>query len=220
MDIEQVFGTYVPIRTPALSVAAYERAAKPSAGVLIEHSLSSDRRAEVEEFIHREFLMHFGASVTKFMPRLIALHEPHGEVRAVVGVRGAATERLFLETYTRNPIEQVIAEQLGCAVAREQIVEVGSLACRSGRAAMEIVKAVIPSLIGAGFTWVVFTGADTVRNVFRRLDLRPHPLCSADKTLLGDEQYEWGSYYDYNPIVMAGRLVDGIHAVDTIPGMQ
>ena len=99
-------------------------------------------------------------------------------------------------------------------VARSGIVEVGSLACTGGRAAMEIVAALGPALIADGFSWVVFTGADTVRNVFRRLPLRPIALCIANKSLLGDAQREWGSYYEHNPVVMAGRLADGVGALE------
>jgi len=43
------------------------------------------------------------------MPTLLATYEPNGDVRAAVGIRSAAIERLFLETYTRRPIEDTIA---------------------------------------------------------------------------------------------------------------
>jgi hypothetical protein len=187
---------------------------------LTDHGPGSIGRREVEAFIRDEYRAHFDADVKHFMPRLIALRSGPGILRAVVGCRGAATGALFLETYTRDAIECVIAERLGADVRREQIVEVGSLACRDGRAALEIVRAVIPALIGAGFTWVVFTGADTVRNVFRVLDLVPHALCAADKSLLGAHQDDWGSYYDHHPIVMAGRLADGLRVARSIPGVQ
>jgi hypothetical protein len=127
---------------------------------------------------------------------------------------------LFLETYTIRPVEALIAERVGIAVPRAEIVEVGSLACRNGRAATEIVLALVPALIEAGFTWVVFTGADTVRNVFRRLRLVPHALCAADETLLGAARRDWGSYYDHNPVVMAGRIAEGLAALEMPAGVQ
>lgn len=219
MDIEQAPTTRT-FPTPSTRCLTADASPLPSApAVLMAHARHSIGRAPVEDFIRNEFFVHFGATITSFMPHLIALHEPTGEVRAAVGSRCAAAERLFLETYTREPIEQILADRLGCTVAREQIVEVGSLACRNGRAAIEIVKAVIPVLIHAGFTWVVFTGADSVRNVFRRLHLEPHSLCHADRALLGDAQDQWGTYYDHHPIVMAGRLVDGIRTL-ALPGVQ
>jgi hypothetical protein len=188
--------------------------------VLLSHPQGSCHRREIEDFIRREFRDHFGANLKSFMPQLVALHAPDGAVRAVVGCRDAAAERLFLETYTRKPVEHLIAERVGISVPRAEIVEVGSLACVNGRAATEIVLALVPALIEAGFKWVVFTGADTVRNVFRRLRLVPHALCTADPALLGADRHTWGSYYDHNPIVMAGRIVDGLAALTTPAGIQ
>jgi hypothetical protein len=70
----------------------------------------------------------------------------------------------------------------------------------------------VPYLLDAGFSWVVFTGADTVMNVFRYLQLSPLPVCPADPLLLGATRHEWGSYYDHHPQVMVGRIRDGVRA--------
>ena len=90
----------------------------------------------------------------------------------------------------------MLARELDVSVRRDELVEIGGLACRSGRAAVDIVKALAPLLLHAGFSWVVFTGADTVMNVFRRLQLEPHVLCPADPLSLGEERHDWGTYYD------------------------
>ena len=219
MDVFQISNSQMPVPATEIRHPLQGDSAHSHPSILVDYSSSTERRREIEQFIRDEYREHFGANLTHFMPHLLALHRPCGAVRAVVGYRGAQ-EELFLETYTRKPIEQVIAERLGETVPRHQIVEVGSLACRDGRAAVEIIKAVIPNLIQQGFTWVVLTGADTVRNVFRRLDLEPRALCVADKSLLGDDQDTWGTYYDHHPIVMAGRLADGICALDPVPGVQ
>lgn len=179
---------------------------------IVAHGADSPERALLEDFVRREFLTHFDARITQFMPELLALHGADRTIRAVVGCRAAATERLFLETYTRQPIEEVLAVRNGFWVPRERIVEIGSLACRNAKAAIGIVRALVPHLLNAGFSWVVFTGADTVMNVFRYLELSPRPLCPADARLLGDAQNDWGTYYDHNPQVMAGRIQDGVFA--------
>jgi hypothetical protein len=180
---------------------------------LVRHSESSRQRSQLEYFIATEYRKHFAAEVTEFMPTLASLHGRSGELRAAVGYRSAAGAALFLELYTQAPVEELIRMQAGVEVPRRQIVEVGSLACRGGRAAMDIVTALVPALLDEGFSWVVFTGADTVRNVFRRLSLRPVSLCIANKAMLGKRQHQWGSYYDHNPVVMAGRLADGMLAL-------
>ena len=179
---------------------------------IVAHGADSPQRALLEDFVRREFLTHFGARIKQFMPELLALHGADRTIRAVVGCRAAATEPLFLETYTRQPIEEVLAVRNGFWVPRERIVEIGSLACRNAKAAIEIVRALVPHLLNAGFSWVVFTGADTVMNVFRYLELSPRPLCPADARLLGDARNDWGTYYDHNPQVMAGRIQDGVFA--------
>jgi hypothetical protein len=154
------------------------------------------------------------------MPTLIGLHSSQGDLKAAVGFRAAASGPLFLEAYTKVPIEQVLRNQTGLGIAREQIVEVGSLACDGGRSAMEIVTALVPALIQDGFSYVVFTGADTVRNIFKRLNLKPISICIANKGVLGEHQYEWGSYYEHNPVVMVGRLADGLNAIEPRCGVQ
>jgi hypothetical protein len=179
---------------------------------LISHGPLSAQRALLEEFVRREFLAHFGARVRHFMPELLGLHDPAGAVRAVVGCRAAATERLFLETYTHEPIEMALASQNGFFVPRERIVEIGGLACRNATAAIAIVRALVPHLLRAGFTWVVFTGADTVMNVFRYLGLAPQQLCPANPLLLGEARNDWGTYYDHDPHVMAGPIAAGKRA--------
>jgi hypothetical protein len=186
---------------------------------LIAHSRRSSERRLLEEFVKQEFTIHFGARVKHFMPVLLGLHDAAGSIRGVVGCRSAAEQPLFLESYTRMPVEAAL-ETLGIEVARDEIVEIGGLACRDARAAVDIVGALIPYLLEAGFSWVVFTGADTVKSVFRRMRLAPMVLCRADPALLGPERDDWGTYYDHHPEVMAGRLRDGRAALSAAAAVQ
>jgi hypothetical protein len=197
-----------PAFTPSVPLAVPSRCAP----TLERHDRASPSRAELEAFVRDEFRAHFDARVTQFMPELLALRTSSGTLRAVVGCRAAAREPLFLETYTRQPIESVIARHTGLVIARERIVEIGSLACRSAGGAIAIVQALVPHLLAAGFSWVVFTGATTVMNVFQHLGLAPAPLCPADPLLLGEARHAWGRYYDHAPHVMAGRIADGATA--------
>lgn len=187
---------------------------------LVCHTQRSPRRAEIETFVREQFLAHFDARVKRFMPELLALHDAAGAIRAVVGCRSAAHERLFLEVYTGEPIEVALARRLGIEVPRAQIVEIGSLACRSGRAAVQIVRSLVPVLLAAGFSRVVFTGASTVMNVFRFLHLSPRILCRADQALLGEARHDWGTYYDHDPHVMTGLLREGMAVLGARPRLQ
>lgn len=176
---------------------------------LVAHDRHSPQRAQLEGFVRGEFAAHFAADVREFMPLLLALQDGAQRVHAVVGCRAAANERLFLERYTRLPIERMIAQRIGVIVDRERIAEIGSLACRGGRDAVQMIAALVPYLMGAGFDWVAFTGADTVKRVFRRMHLYPTALCRADRALLGGDAASWGRYYEFDPEVMVGRLRDG-----------
>jgi hypothetical protein len=187
---------------------------------LVLHGRGSPRRAELETFIREEYRQHFEADVREFMPTFLALHDAAGRICAAVGCRSAALEPLFLEVYTERPIETMIAERTSVHVPREQIAEIGSLACRNGRSAVAIIRALTPYLIDAGFSWVAFTGADSVVKVLRRMKLEPLELCVADCSKLGPSGSAWGSYYEHDPVVMAGRLLDGIEALDSVPGIQ
>jgi hypothetical protein len=180
---------------------------------LVCHTHDTPQRRRAEAFVRTEFLEHFDARVTRFMPTLLELHDGRGAIRGVVGCRSAAHEPLFLETYTRMPIEQLILQRLEVQVPRTEIVEIGSLACRDARAAIDVVKVIVPLLLDAGFSWVAFTGASTVMNVFRYLGLAPHVLCNADRALLAADGDDWGTYYDHDPRVMTGRLRDGARAL-------
>ena len=99
-----------------------------------------------ESFIRDQFLAHFGARVCHFMPELLALRDVDGAVRAVVGCRAAAVEPLFLETYTREPIEVTLARRNGFLVPRERIVEIGSLSRAATRPARSRSCALMPHL--------------------------------------------------------------------------
>jgi len=207
---EPVEDVFCNRRRVSSAVLSDTRSSSGGALRLIVHDRASPRRGEIEALIKTEYRRHFDADVRDFMPTFAALHDARDQIVAVVGCRSAAAERLFLEVYTDKGIEQMISERVSADVDRDRIVEIGSLVCRDARAAMAIVEALVPHLSAAGFGWVVFTGADTIVRVLRRLKLLPLALCVADSSRLGAARDAWGRYYEHDPIVMAGRLADGL----------
>jgi hypothetical protein len=174
------------------------------------HTTYSPRRRAVEGFVRDAYRRHFAADVAHFMPQLLSLDDARGELRAAVGYRDAATAPLFLEHYTDGPVERLVSRAAGRLVGRGQIVEIGGLACRHPRAALVLVAAVMPYLLECGFAWAVFTGADTIQRVLTRMRLFPIAICSAEPQKIGAERHRWGSYYDHDPRVFAGRLSEGV----------
>jgi hypothetical protein len=63
-----------------------------------------------------------------------------------------------------------------------------------------------------GYSWVTFTATRALRNSFHRLGLWPLPLTPADPARLADGGVSWGTYYDQDPVVMAGKISLGLHA--------
>ena len=167
-------------------------------------------RRRLEGFIHQTFAASYGARVTHFMPLILAIVDGDGAPRATVGVRPAATGRLFLERYLDRPAEREIGRAAGAPVARRDIVELGNLATRHPGMTRHLIVLTTGLLDDAGFEWVAFTANARVRNSFARLRIPLLGLAPADPARLGAERSRWGCYYDDAPAVLAGRIRDGV----------
>ena len=166
-----------------------------------------DLRARMESVVTGHFARIYGASVSRFMPMLLGLRQ-QGQILAVVGLRPAADEALFLEQYLDEPVPQMISRR-GLAAPRDTVIEVGNLVSNSPGLARLLIVALTHYLQTAGFKWVAFTGTPALLNSFSRLTLSPIDLGVADPSRLGAGVAEWGSYYDTRPHVMAGYIPEG-----------
>lgn len=176
-----------------------------------QHSLSllpSDApgRSQAEDFVHRRFLSAHGADIRQFMPELLCMRNYHGTLSAVAGIRLAEQGRLFLEQYLEAPVEALLSRATADPVGRHQVVEVGNLASINSGNARLIIVAVTWLLYLRGLEWVVFTGAHSLINSFRRLGLEPQCLGAADPSRLGESQAQWGTYYEQKPQVFTGNI--------------
>ncbi|HQT27273.1 MAG TPA: thermostable hemolysin, partial [Burkholderiales bacterium] len=88
----------------------------------------AEDRKEIERFIFDSFSQSHGAHVHHFMPQLLTLRGGDGKLFAACGLRIAGSERLFLEAYLDEPIDEVISRKTGKRVGRADIVEIGNLA--------------------------------------------------------------------------------------------
>ncbi|MCV4341406.1 thermostable hemolysin [Pseudomonas capsici] len=162
-----------------------------------------------ETFIQESFDKTHNAQVRHFMPELFGLHDETGKLCAVTGVRLAACEKLFLESYLDTPIEDRIAASAGRMIDRQSIVEVGNLASSNTGSARLSIITITWLLATAGLEWVAFTGNTSLVNSFKRLGLCPVTLCPADPLRLGDDHRAWGRYYETKPIVCIGNIRSG-----------
>jgi hypothetical protein len=169
------------------------------------------QRASFEHFIAARFHRAYGARVAHFSPHLLGVRDALARWHASSGYTPADGHRLFLEQYLDRPIEDSLAGRLGRPIARAGIVEVGNLAAVSAGMARALIPLLARHLHRLGYEWVVFTATRELRNSFRRLGLHPLRLAHADPARLADGGASWGSYYQHDPLVMAGRIARGLH---------
>ncbi len=175
----------------------------------LAHPGDGQRRAALETFIRSRFAERYQARIQQFLPCLLGIESPHGQVHGAAGLRSARERPLFLERYLDLPVEQAILAGNGRAIPRGQIVEVGNLAASGGASARLLIIALTDLLMALGFRWVVFTGTRELLNSFGRLGIDLLPLAPADPARMGGELADWGRYYDNAPQVMAGEIRPG-----------
>lgn len=160
-------------------------------------------RPLVAGFIRRGFERAYGARLTRLMPTLMALNRDV-ETVAACGLRAAAVEPLFLETYLDQPVEAALSRATGMPIGRTDIVEVGNLVIARAGYARRLIFHLTTHLYATGPAWVVFTAVPALRNNFRRLGIPLVTLGAADGNRLpAASREEWGDYYEQSPVVTA-----------------
>lgn len=178
--------------------------------ITVTHTVAdSPRRQEAEAYIRKVFARRYQAQACALAPHL-AMLEQDQRIIAAAGWRGASTETLFLERYLDTPIEVAMAQRANQNVVRERIVEVGNLAADKPGGSIHVIRALGRHLHRLGFEWVVFTATQELIGILTKLGLPMLALAKADPARLGDEASAWGTYYDTQPIVVAGRIQLGL----------
>lgn len=175
----------------------------------IHVAVDSPRRQEAENFIQHVFATRYNAQVTSFAPNLMVL-EQRGAIVAAAGWRSAKDTDLFLERYLDAPIEQSMAHLAPNPISRDRIVEVGHLASQKAGSSVFLFQALANHLSSQGFEWVAATATQELVGIFAKLGLPPLALAAADPQRLREQAGKWGSYYDTQPIVAAGRIKSAI----------
>lgn len=179
--------------------------AVPAPTRLVIHPVGDPRRQEVEEFIRSVYADRYGADVRHFAPVLASLRDNSGIV-AAAGYRSAAEGPLFLERYFDAPIESLLATHAEPPPARDRIVEVGHLAASRAGEGRNLIRLLGPHLASLDCEWVVSTLTTELRHLFLRIGITPLALGRASRAALGADAASWGSYYDHEPVVLAGHL--------------
>jgi uncharacterized membrane protein len=164
------------------------------------------RRAEAEAFINARFFKSHGAHISSFMPTLLLLTDPDGDLVGVAGFRSAAHEPLFLERYLAVPIEKALTRRTGAMVLREEIIEAGNFAALDSRRAAILMSFMPAFFLQEAARWLVFTATTSIRGIVAALGGRCVEIGAADGACVIGGADEWGRYYSNDPRVMAGFL--------------
>jgi hypothetical protein len=189
------------------SIVCADRRRVPGPGLsLAEADIRAPERPELEAFVQAAFARKHDAAVSSFMPTLLSFRDAGGELRGVIGLRGAQPQPLYLEQYLDRPVEQAIAAATGAAVRRTEVVEVGNLAGVNCRAAVRMVAALPSYLLSRDYRWIVFTATSAVRGILAGFGAPLVELARADGSRLAKGPDRWGRYYENDPRVLAGYL--------------
>ncbi len=161
----------------------------------------SPRRREVEEFSKNIYRRFYGAELMSFPSELLAITYGRKEIISCIGITSAAASPLYLEQYTGEPIEKVVAALTRRSVDREEIIEIGTLAIRSKSTCRMIISALAGVLIKRGGKYLVFTAVKSLRNTLTNLEVPFTTLARARATQVKDSS-KWGSYYGASPEVI------------------
>lgn len=149
---------------------------------------------------------HFGARIEEFMPWLLRVTRRDDGCRGVIGLRPASRERLYLEDYLDQPVEDAIAALAGHPVPRTDVVEIGQLAVESRQVVVPLFRELVPFLLQQGFGWVCFTATGPVRSLLAKAGLAGCELAPASEARVAGRDDAWGDYYRHDPRVIAGDL--------------
>ncbi len=161
------------------------------------HSL----RSQAESCIRDVYARVYRARNLTLPSALIALLDENDRLLCAAGLRTAA-DGFFSEIYLDAPIDRLLAERSGRAVAREAVFEVTTLVSLSVEASPVFVREIAVFGRRAGFRWSFFTATARLQKLLRQLGMPIVDLSPADPGRVTGAEH-WGSYYAHSPRVCA-----------------
>lgn len=194
------------------SVTSLGIAAKP---VLSFHLYkdNSDNRAKAENAVKKIFRSAYGADINSYLPCLLTA-ELDDNIAAVVGVRRAIDQRLFLEKYLSTPIETAVSKTSGVIISRVNLVEIGNLvSCKAG-ISRQLFIILTFALAKAEIEWVSFTATAQVEQLLSKLSLSTIVVGQATEKAIINGKDNWGSYYVNCPNVCVGNVLNAVNELN------
>ncbi|MDG1733018.1 MAG: thermostable hemolysin [Thalassotalea sp.] len=179
------------------------------------HRPRTQNRNTVEGFIKDIFFNHHKAKLKVFMPMLLSTQDHAGKITSAVGIRHISKQAIFLEQYLSHPIEQMISSLTSTNVRRNNIAEVGNLACSSSSHSKNIIILLVHQFFNENIDWAVCTGTTMVQIILKRLGIEFQYIDRAEPDNLQEDKDSWGTYYENNPCVLAIDIKKAIKVLDS-----
>lgn len=193
-------------RDPGRAVQGYIDGVPGAAAVIDVTPRGHAARPSIESFVRAVYHRAYGADIEVDYPRLMSVRSDGGALLTAAGIRCAAEGPLFLEHYTRDPVELVLQRIYGEKVPRRCVAEIGNLASGGGGVSILLFAALTAWLEGQGIAYAMVTVTEELHDRLLMLGLRPDHVCDASAASLPDAGSRWGSYYDTCPRVLAGPV--------------
>lgn len=187
------------------SVPTAVQAAAKKSPLILGTVVGASEQADTLAFIKGGFSTHFGSSAKLEPPRLLAMRDQTGTLVGGLGLRSAA-DGFFSQHYLDVPVEVLLSEERGSPVAPESIVEVVHLAVLGPEYVSPLLDRLALLLTDEGYRYALCTVTRCLRRLFIRRGWAVTRLGDARPDVLGDAATQWGSYYDQQPVVIAGDL--------------
>lgn len=181
--------------------------------VISIHHRQAPERLRVEAFLEASYATAFQGRIRQHYPTLMSIQDRRGVIHAAVGFRLAAQEPLFLEQYLDAPVEAAMAEALGGITLRPAIAEIGNLASQSPGASLFLFLALANHLDRQGCTHAVATATRRLRRSFARVGFATERLARAEASRIANGGADWGTYYQQDPVVLAGPIAPALPAL-------
>lgn len=137
-----------------------------------------------------------------------------GDLLAACGITHASETPLFLEHYTKQPIEQI------CETPRNRIVEISHLMGASKGVSQHLFPELTFYCLENNIDVVAFTGTRSLLRGFGRYKIPINRVCKANEESIEHLGGCWGSYYHHDPHVTFVRVKDALDVFQKLSHLQ
>lgn len=180
-------------------------------------------RADAELAVRQIFRKVYNADIDDFSSLLITAESQdcdEASIDAVIGLRHAGDEKLFLEHYLDRPIEQQLAQKHDLPLSRQGFIEIGNLVASRPGISRQLFIALAFALAEAGIEWVAFTATRQVSQLLHKLAMQPVVIgCAAEQAVVNGNS-NWGSYYADSPSLCIGNVRGAIAVLQQNPTIR